>query len=166
MRSLCKFSKVLILILVLSSMSVAGTQFDLITLRDVSTGKSFSVSSMVGSPVIIYVFDPSCRPSCREDLRILDEMLQRFALQKLKIVGVSVDPFPINELKNIVSVQGLDFPITVGALKLSDWLVLTGTERLPVTVILDSKASLYLVYSGNLVYEELRNSLRELTAGL
>lgn len=114
-------------------------------------GKDFSSKDFAGGPVIFHYWASWCEP-CKAEMRHLKELQNKYAREKLRIVGINVDSDPQTAkdfLKqnsypwvHIYEPGGLDGKLAVGL----------GVFNLPVNVVVDSQSK---VVKSGIHYSEL-----------
>jgi len=78
-------------------------------------GTSFRLSSLRGSPVVLYFYPKADTPGCTIESKGFRDAHAEFAARKVQIVGVSVDDCPAQ--KAFVEKYGLPFPLIADASK-------------------------------------------------
>jgi thioredoxin-dependent peroxiredoxin len=78
-------------------------------------GKSFTLSSLRGSPVVLYFYPAADTPGCTVEAKGFQNYLAEFAAKKVHIVGVSTDDCPAQ--KAFANKYGLRFPLIADAKK-------------------------------------------------
>lgn len=114
-------------------------------------GKDFNSKDFAGGPVIFHYWASWCEP-CKAEMRALKELQNKYAKEKLRIVGINVDSDPktaIDFLKqnsypwvHVYEAGGLDGKLAVGL----------GVFNLPVNVVVDSQSK---VVKSGIHYSEL-----------
>lgn len=114
-------------------------------------GKDFNSKDLAGGPVIFHYWASWCEP-CKSEMRALKELQNKYAKEKLRIVGINVDSDPktaIEFLKknsypwvHVYEAGGLDGKLAVGL----------GVFNLPVNVVVDSQSK---VVKSGIHYSEL-----------
>ncbi len=78
-------------------------------------GKPFRLSSLRGSPVVLYFYPKADTPGCTIESKGFQSHLGEFAAGGVKIVGVSVDDCPAQ--KAFAGKYGLAFPLIADSTK-------------------------------------------------
>jgi len=78
-------------------------------------GTSFRLSSLHGSPVVLYFYPKADTPGCTIESKGFRDAYAEFAARQVRIVGVSVDDCPAQ--KAFVDKYGLPFPLIADASK-------------------------------------------------
>jgi peroxiredoxin Q/BCP len=78
-------------------------------------GKSFQLSSLKGSPVVLYFYPKADTPGCTIESKGFRDVHAEFAAKKVQIVGVSVDDCPAQ--KAFTEKYGLPFPLIADSSK-------------------------------------------------
>jgi peroxiredoxin Q/BCP len=72
-------------------------------------GKPFQLSSLKGSPVILYFYPKADTPGCTVEAKGFRDVYAEYAARKVRIVGVSVDDCPAQ--KAFMQKYSLPFPL-------------------------------------------------------
>jgi thioredoxin-dependent peroxiredoxin len=78
-------------------------------------GRPFRLSSLRGSPVVLYFYPKADTPGCTIESKGFQEHLGEFAAKGVRVVGVSVDDCPAQ--KAFAAKYGLKFPLVADAKK-------------------------------------------------
>ncbi|MCI4373466.1 MAG: peroxiredoxin [Thermoplasmata archaeon] len=78
-------------------------------------GKSFTLSSLRGAPVVLYFYPAADTPGCTVEAKGFQNYLAEFAAKKVHIVGVSTDDCPAQ--KAFANKYGLRFPLIADSKK-------------------------------------------------
>jgi len=78
-------------------------------------GKSFQLSSLKGSPVVLYFYPKADTPGCTTESKGFRDVHGEFAAKKVRIIGVSVDDCPAQ--KAFMTKYGLPFPLVADSSK-------------------------------------------------
>lgn len=78
-------------------------------------GRPFRLSSLRGSPVVLYFYPQADTPGCTTESRGFQVDLPEFTAKGVRIVGVSVDDCPAQ--KAFASKYGLQFPLIADSKK-------------------------------------------------
>jgi thioredoxin-dependent peroxiredoxin len=78
-------------------------------------GKSFTLSSLRGSPVVLYFYPAADTPGCTIEAKGFQNYLEEFSAKKVRIVGVSTDDCPAQ--KAFANKYGLRFPLIADSKK-------------------------------------------------
>ena len=78
-------------------------------------GKPFQLSSLKGSPVVLYFYPKADTPGCTVESKGFRDVHTEFAAKKVQVVGVSVDDCPAQ--KAFVQKYGLPFPLVADSAK-------------------------------------------------
>ena len=111
-----------------------------LTLPD-TQGKTFALSSLRGSVVLLDFWASWCRP-CRENSPELVKLYAKFKGQGLQILGVSVDDNP-SAWQRAVKVDKMTWPqVIVPAAEKNRVLSTYGVSYIPATFLMDRKGVL------------------------
>jgi thiol-disulfide isomerase/thioredoxin len=97
-------------------------------------GSKFDLAGERGNVVMLNLWATWCGP-CRYEIPELERLHARFARQRFKVIGVSVDEGPVDEVRKFVSDQKMTYPVALdpeGRLA-----VLFETTVLPTTALID-----------------------------
>jgi len=78
-------------------------------------GSPFRLSSLKGSPVVLYFYPKADTPGCTVESKGFRDAHAEFAARNVRIVGVSVDDCPAQ--KAFIEKYGLPFPLIADASK-------------------------------------------------
>ncbi|MGA8276465.1 MAG: peroxiredoxin [Thermoplasmata archaeon] len=78
-------------------------------------GKPFTLSSLRGSPVVLYFYPAADTPGCTIEAKGFQNYLAEFAAKKVHVVGVSTDDCPAQ--KAFANKYGLRFPLIADSKK-------------------------------------------------
>jgi len=78
-------------------------------------GTPFRLSSLRGSPVVLYFYPKADTPGCTIESKGFRDVHAEFAAKKVRIVGVSVDDCPAQ--KAFAQKYGLPFPLVADSSK-------------------------------------------------
>lgn len=78
-------------------------------------GRPFRLSSLRGSPVVLYFYPKADTPGCTTESKGFQSHLKEFAAKGVRIVGVSVDD--CSAQKAFARKYGLEFPLIADAKK-------------------------------------------------
>ena len=76
-------------------------------------GSPFRLSSLKGSPVVLYFYPKADTPGCTIESKGFQEHLPEFSAKGVKVVGVSTDDCPAQ--KAFATKYGLKFPLVADA---------------------------------------------------
>jgi thioredoxin-dependent peroxiredoxin len=78
-------------------------------------GRPFRLSSLKGSPVVLYFYPKADTPGCTIESKGFQSQLPEFAAKGVRVVGVSVDDCPAQ--KAFAAKYGLAFPLIADSTK-------------------------------------------------
>lgn len=78
-------------------------------------GKSLSLASLRGAPVILYFYPQADTPGCTRESKEFRDIYPEFTAKKVHVVGVSVDD--VEEQKAFAEKYGLPFPLVADSEK-------------------------------------------------
>jgi len=78
-------------------------------------GKPFTLSSLRGSPVVLYFYPEADTPGCTVEAKGFQNFLPEFSAKQVRIVGVSTDDCPAQ--KAFANKYGLRFPLIADSKK-------------------------------------------------
>jgi peroxiredoxin Q/BCP len=78
-------------------------------------GKPFTLSSLRGSPVVLYFYPAADTPGCTIEAKGFQNYLAEFAAKNVRVVGVSTDDCPAQ--KAFANKYGLRFPLIADSKK-------------------------------------------------
>lgn len=78
-------------------------------------GKPFTLSSLRGSPIVLYFYPAADTPGCTIEAKGFQNYLAEFAAKNVRVVGVSTDDCPSQ--KAFANKYGLRFPLIADSKK-------------------------------------------------
>jgi thiol-disulfide isomerase/thioredoxin len=123
------------------------------------TGKTRSLRSFSGRPLIVNFWATWCAP-CRREIPLLQQLRQRYRSQRLEIVGIAVDF--TSAVQAYLRHTPIDYPLLVGEQQGLAAAEQFGMEPvLPFSVFVDSQGRIVAVKIGELHPEEAQFMLAE-----
>jgi len=148
--------KVLFLCLTLALLPSCQPKPDFIYL----SGQPGYLDDLKGQWVIVNFWAEWCSP-CREEVKILSEIIDKRQIDNISIIGISYDPLDVLDLKRIVAEWQFSYPVI--STKPVPILPFTLPNQLPALYILSPKLEVVAKISGEQDLEsinKLLNSLR------
>jgi thiol-disulfide isomerase/thioredoxin len=125
-------------------------------------GKSRSLRSFSGRPLIVNFWATWCAP-CRREIPLLQELRQRHRAERLEIVGIAIDFGAA--VQEFLRHTPIDYPLLVGEQQGLAAAEQFGVEPvLPFSVFVDAQGRIIAVKIGELHREEADFILGEITA--
>ena len=124
------------------------------TLPDL-TGKTLSLSSMRGKPVLINFWASWCE-SCREEMPALEALHRRLSGSGAVILGVSLDENAVSVVPPFVKTHQLTFPILMADKHAADGYAVRG---LPTAYLIDSEGFIAKRWVGPLDVRAVENDI-------
>lgn len=122
----------------------------------VADGSQMQLSELRGNWVLINYWADWCRP-CREEIPELNTLHQREEGQPIFVLGVNFDYLEGQELTDLITEMGIEFPVLV-----DDPQLIVGYEAaqvLPMTVIISPAGAVHNVLVGPQTAETIEASL-------
>jgi cytochrome c biogenesis protein CcmG/thiol:disulfide interchange protein DsbE len=129
---------VAICILALTSPSWADKPAPDFALKDVLTGKDYTLSQFKGKVVVINFFTFFCGP-CRDEMPDLNKINNELKGKGLQMFGIALSSDP-TQIRFLVKQLGLQYPVLVGNDKVSD--AYGSIAVVPTTVIIDKQGNI------------------------
>jgi cytochrome c biogenesis protein CcmG, thiol:disulfide interchange protein DsbE len=108
-------------------------------------GSAFDLAKERGNVVLLNLWATWCGP-CRAEIPELQALHAKYAAQRFKVIGVSVDEGPAADVKAFVDEQKMTYPVVLDPQgKLASVLE---TTVLPTSVILDRKGTVVWKSAG------------------
>jgi cytochrome c biogenesis protein CcmG, thiol:disulfide interchange protein DsbE len=107
-------------------------------LKDVLTGKDYSVSQFKGKVVVINFFTFFCGP-CRDEMPDLNKINNELKGKGLQTLGIALSSDP-TQIRFLVKQLGLEYPVLIGNDKVSD--AYGSIAVVPTTVIIDKQGNI------------------------
>ena len=108
------------------------------TLKDVLTGKEYTLSQFRGKPVVLNFFTFFCGP-CRDEMPDLSKIYQELQGKGLQMFGIALSSDP-TQIRFLVKQLGLQYPVLIGNDKISD--AYGSIAVVPTTVIIDKQGNI------------------------
>ncbi|MGO8762336.1 MAG: peroxiredoxin family protein [Desulfobaccales bacterium] len=108
------------------------------TLKDVLTGKDYSLSQFKGKVVVLNFFTFFCGP-CRDEMPDLSKIYDELKGKGLQTFGIALSSDP-TQIRFLVKQLGLQYPVLIGNDKVSD--AYGSIAVVPTTVIIDKQGNI------------------------
>jgi len=108
------------------------------TLKDVLTGKEYSLSQLKGKVVVINFFTFFCGP-CRDEMPELNQINNELKGKGLQTLGIALSSEP-TQIRFLVKQLGLQYPVLIGNDKVSE--AYGSISVVPTTVIVDKQGNI------------------------
>ena len=126
---------VCVLTMASSSWGAAAPDF---TLKDVLTGKDYTLSQFRGKVVVVNFFTFFCGP-CRDEMPDLSKIYNELKAKRLQTFGIALSSDP-TQIRFLVKQLGLQYPVLIGNDKVSD--AYGSIAVVPTTVIIDKQGNI------------------------
>jgi peroxiredoxin len=126
---------VCVLTMASSSWGAAAPDF---TLKDVLTGKDYTLSQFRGKVVVLNFFTFFCGP-CRDEMPDLSKIYTQLKGKGLQTLGIALSSDP-TQIRFLVKQLGLQYPVLIGNDKVSD--AYGSIAVVPTTVIIDKQGNI------------------------
>ena len=126
-----------VLLLALASTGGAGSAPDF-TLKDVISGKEYTLSRLRGQVVMLNFFTFTCEP-CKKEMPYLRQIDQEFKSQGFQMIGIGLSSTP-EQLRSLAQQLGLDYPILLGTDEVSK--AYGKVEFVPTSFIIDRQGNI------------------------
>ena len=107
-------------------------------LKDVLTGKDYSLSQFKGKVVVLNFFTFFCGP-CRDEMPDLSKINDELKGKGLQTFGIALSSDP-TQIRFLVKQLGLQYPVLIGNDKVSD--AYGSIAVVPTTVIIDKQGNI------------------------
>lgn len=108
------------------------------TLKDVLTGKDYTLSQLKGKVVVLNFFTFFCGP-CRDEMPDLNKINNELKGKGLQMFGIALSSDP-TQIRFLVKQLGLQYPVLIGNDKVSD--AYGSIAVVPTTVIIDKQGNI------------------------
>jgi peroxiredoxin len=108
------------------------------TLKDVLTGKQYTLSQFRGKVVVLNFFTFFCGP-CRDEMPDLSKIYTQLKGRGLQMFGIALSSDP-TQIRFLVKQLGLQYPVLIGNDKVSD--AYGSIAVVPTTVIIDKQGNI------------------------
>lgn len=100
-----------VILLALASTGAAGSAPDF-TLKDVTSGRDYTLSGLRGKVVMLNFFTYTCEP-CKAEMPYLQEIDQEFKGQGFQMIGIGLASTS-EQLRSLAQQLGVSYPILLG----------------------------------------------------
>lgn len=121
-------------------------------------GKKFHLGDYQGKPILINFFASWCLP-CREEMPVLQKIVQEYQPKGVIFLGVAVDDTE-KKMKDFIEKYGVTFP--VGLDKTTEIQKAFGLYGIPTTYFIDKNGVINYFHSGAVTEELLQHELNKL----
>ena len=108
------------------------------TLKDVLTGKGYTLSQFKGKVVLLNFFTFFCGP-CRDEMPDLNEINNELKGKGFQTFGIAINSDP-TQIRFLVKQLGLQYPVLIGNDKVSE--AYGNITVVPTTVIIDKQGNI------------------------
>ena len=121
-------------------------------------GGDFKLADYKGKPILINFFASWCLP-CREEMPILEKIVNEYNPKGVVFLGVAVDDTE-EKMKDFIAKYGVTFP--VGLDKTASIQKSFGLYGIPTTYFIDKQGMINYFHSGSVTEELLHHELDKL----
>lgn len=121
-------------------------------------GKKINLSDYKGKPILINFFASWCLP-CREEMPVLEKIVQEYRPKGVVFLGIAVDDTE-KKMKEFIARYGVTFP--VGLDKTAAIQKSFGLYGIPTTYFIDKNGVINYFHSGTVTEELLQHELNKL----
>ena len=136
-RAVARMLLVIVCVLTMASSSWGAAAPDF-TLKDVLTGKDYTLSQFRGKVVVVNFFTFFCGP-CRDEMPDLSKIYTELKGKGLQTLGIALSSDP-TQIRFLVKQLGLQYPVLIGNDKVSD--AYGSIAVVPTTVIIDKQGNI------------------------
>ncbi|MGB8991752.1 MAG: TlpA disulfide reductase family protein [Desulfobaccales bacterium] len=136
-RAVARMLLVIVCVLTMASSSWGAAAPDF-TLKDVLTGKDYTLSQFRGKVVVLNFFTFFCGP-CRDEMPDLSKIYTQLKGKGLQTLGIALSSDP-TQIRFLVKQLGLQYPVLIGNDKVSD--AYGSIAVVPTTVIIDKQGNI------------------------
>jgi len=109
-------------------------------------GKSISLQSLAGKPVLVNLWASYCEP-CRQELPLLSKLYNKYKKRGLEMVGIAMDERASGAtMEQLVKKRHIEYPIWLDPEDRAGRAF--GVRILPATFLIDAKGTVVLVRKG------------------
>jgi len=127
-------------------------------LKDIQ-GRKFSVSEYKGQVVLVNFWATWCAP-CRAEIPDLVKLQKRYRTQGLRVIGVTYPPQTVSQVKRFARRLRMNYRLALGTAAVKE--LLTSSNALPVTVVIDRDGTLREVIEGVMYADEFDQKVKPL----
>jgi thiol-disulfide isomerase/thioredoxin len=122
-------------------------------------GRKFSLADYRGKVLLVNFWATWCIP-CRTEIPDLVKLQREYRHQGLRIVGISYPPQTLSEVRRAVRDLRMHYRVAIGTRATKD--LFTGSQTLPVTVVIDRKGMIREVIEGIMYPDEFEQKVKPL----
>ena len=137
-RAVTRMLLVIVCVLAMASSGWAAKAATDFTLKDVLTGKDYTLSQFRGKVVVVNFFTFFCGP-CRDEMPDLSKIYTELKGKGLQTLGIALSSDP-TQIRFLVKQLGLQYPVLIGNDKVSD--AYGSIAVVPTTVIIDKQGNI------------------------
>ena len=137
-RAVTRMLLVIVCVLAMASSGWAAKAATDFTLKDVLTGKDYTLSQFRGKVVVVNFFTFFCGP-CRDEMPDLSKIYNELKAKGLQTFGIALSSDP-TQIRFLVKQLGLQYPVLIGNDKVSD--AYGSIAVVPTTVIIDKQGNI------------------------
>jgi cytochrome c biogenesis protein CcmG, thiol:disulfide interchange protein DsbE len=136
--TLARMLLAVVCVLALTSPGWAGKAAPDFTLKDVLTGKAYTLSQLRGKVVVLNFFTFFCGP-CRDEMPDLNKINNELKGKGLQTLGIAINSDP-TQIRFLVKQLGLQYPVLIGNDKVSE--AYGDISIVPTTVIIGKQGDI------------------------
>ena len=137
-RAVARMLLVIVCVLAMASSGWGAKAAPDFTLKDVLTGKDYTLSQFRGKVVVVNFFTFFCGP-CRDEMPDLSKIYTELKGKGLQTLGIALSSDP-TQIRFLVKQLGLQYPVLIGNDKVSD--AYGSIAVVPTTVIIDKQGNI------------------------
>lgn len=124
-------------------------------------GRTELINRWLGQVIVINFWATWCAP-CRDEIPSFSRVQQKFSLNGVQFVGVSIDS--VEKVREFQRLTPVGYPLLIGSARAIDLTVAlgNGSHGLPFTIILDRTGQVAKTHAGRFDEDELIASINHL----
>jgi len=132
-----------------------------LSFKDIN-GKTIRLSDFKGKVVLLNFWATWCVP-CRAEIPDLVNKQRRYRARGLRILGLTYPPERRSQVRSFMRELKINYPVVIGSKEIKQ--AFTGSETLPLTVVIDQEGKIRATIEGIMYADEFDEKVKPLLFG-